>query len=187
MKLRYYLRAAVERFVVFTVKGFMADEGQVLDQTGPGCLINRPLSPPINGHSNREKGLVDIRENRKHRRVVTEAPVLIFGEFTLTKGQIVNLSTGGCAIVAAQPPEKGQRLSLVLPVPGRETSIDIQLAIVRWSTLGLFGVEFICVNTAHQDNLQHYLSMIDRSPSLGTLVDREGAAEETKPQLGRTD
>ena len=187
MKLRYYLRAALQGSVVFTVKGLMADEGQVLDRAVPGCLVNRPLLPPMNGHSNLEKGLVDVMENRKHRRVLTEVPLLIFGELTLMKGRIVNLSTGGCAIVSAQAPEKGQRLSLVLPVPGRETSIDIQLAIVRWSTLGLFGVEFICVNTAHQENLQHYLSMIDRSPSLGTLVDREGTAEETQPQLGRTD
>ena len=126
-------------------------------------------------------------ENRKHRRVLTKAPVLIFSELTLVKGQIVNLSTGGCAIVAAQALEKGQRLSLVLQVPERETSIDIQLALVRWSTLGLFGVEFICVNTAHQENLQRYLNMIDRSPSLGTLVNREGSAEEAQPQLGRTD
>ena len=186
MKLRYYLRAAVKRFVVFTVKGLMADEGHVLDRTVPGRLINLLLSPPMNGHSNREKGLVDMRENRKHRRVLTEAPVLIFGELTLMKGQIVNLSTGGCAIVAAQAPEKGQRLSLVLPVPGQEKSIDIQLAIVRWSTLGLFGVEFMCINTAHQENLQHYLHMVDRAPSLASLVDQEGAAEETQPQLGRT-
>ena len=186
MKLRYYLRAAVKGFVAFTVKGLMADERQVLDRTGPGCLINHPLLPPINGHSNLEKGLVDVMENRKHRRVLTEAPVLIFDELTLMEGQIVNLSTGGCAIVAAQAPEKGQRLSLVLPVPGRETSIDIQLAIVRWSSLGLFGVEFMCINTAHQETLQHYLHMIDRAPSLATLVDREGSAEETQPQLGRT-
>lgn len=187
MKLRYYLRAALQGSVVFTGNGLMADKGQVLDRTVPGCLINSPLSPPMNGHANLEKRLVDVMENRKQRRVLTEAPVLIFGELTLMKGQIVNLSTGGCAIVAVQAPEKGQRLSLVLSVPGREISIDIQLAIVRWSTLGLCGVEFICVNTAHQENLQHYLSMIDRSPSRGTLVDREGAAEETQPQLGRTD
>ena len=127
-------------------------------------------------------------ENRKHKRVVmTEAPVLIFGEQTLVTGHIVNLNIGGCAIVAAQAPKKGQRLSLVLPVPGRETSIEIQFAIVRWSTLGLFGVEFMCVNSANHENLQHYLHMIDRSPSLGILVDRVGRAKETQLQLGRAD
>jgi PilZ domain-containing protein len=183
MKLRYNPRAAVQGSVVFTVNGLMPDKGQVLDRTVPGCLIN---SPPTNGYPNFEKDLEMPWENRKHRRVSTEEPVLIFGELTLMKSQIVNLSTGGCAIVAAQTPEKGQRLSLVLPVPGQETSIDIQLAIVRWLTLGLFGVEFICVNTAHQENLQHYLHMIDRSPSLGIRVDRERAEEETQPQRGRT-
>jgi len=44
MKPRYSPRA-VEGSVVFTVNGFTADEGQVLDRTAPGYLINRPVSP----------------------------------------------------------------------------------------------------------------------------------------------
>jgi len=118
-------------------------------------------------------------EHRAHRRVLTDVPVLIFDELTLVKGHMVNLSNGGCAIATAQAPEKGQGLYLVLQVPERDTAIEIQLAIVRWSALGLFGVEFNCVNTAHQENLQHYLHMIELCPSLGTWVGPEGSTEET--------
>ena len=41
---RYYPRAVVQASAVFTVGGRMG-EGQVLDLTVPGCLIDSPLSP----------------------------------------------------------------------------------------------------------------------------------------------
>ena len=42
---RYYPRAVVHASAVFTVDG-LTGEGQVLDLTVPGCLIDSPLSPP---------------------------------------------------------------------------------------------------------------------------------------------
>lgn len=44
MKPRYYPRAVVQGSAVFTVGG-LTGEGQVLDLTVPGCLIDSPLSP----------------------------------------------------------------------------------------------------------------------------------------------
>lgn len=119
-------------------------------------------------------------EHREHRRVLTVAPVLIFGELTHAKGHTVNLSKDGCVIAAAYAPEKGQHLHILIQDPKLDTSIKIQLAIVRWSALGLFGVEFIRVNTPHQKGLQHYSYMVDLCPSLGKLVHAEGSAEETQ-------
>lgn len=121
--------------------------------------------------------------NREHRRVLIVVPVLIFGELFHAKGYTANLSTGGCVIAAAHAPEKGQHLHLLLQVPKPGTPINIQLAIVRWSTLGLFGVEFIRLSTTHQKGLQHYLYMIDLCPSsLGARVYPEGATEEPQPR-----
>jgi hypothetical protein len=111
---------------------------------------------------------------------LTVAPVLIFGELTHAKGHTVNLSKDGCVIAAAYAPEKGQHLHILIQDPKLDTSIKIQLAIVRWSALGLFGVEFIRVNTPHQKGLQHYSYMVDLCPSLGKLVHAEGSAEETQ-------
>ena len=121
-------------------------------------------------------------EHRAHRRVLTVVPVLIFGELFHAKGDIVNLSSDGCVIAVAQAPEKGQHLHLLVQIPKRDTSIEIQLAIVRWNALGLFGVEFIRINAPHQSSLEHYLSMMDPCPSLGKLVHPEGSAEETQPR-----
>jgi hypothetical protein len=121
-------------------------------------------------------------EHREQKRVLTVVPVLIFGELTHAKGHTVNLSTNGCVIAAAYAPEKGEHLHLLVQVPERETSIKIQLAVVKWSALGLFGVEFIRVNSPHQTGLQHYSYMIDLCPSLGTLVHPKGSAEEAQPR-----
>jgi hypothetical protein len=44
MKPRYYPRAVVQASAIFTVGG-LTGEGQVLDLTVPGCLIDSPRSP----------------------------------------------------------------------------------------------------------------------------------------------
>ena len=121
-------------------------------------------------------------EHRAHKRVLTVVPVLIFGELFHTKGEIVNLSRDGCVIAVAQAPEKGQHLHLLVQIPKRDTSIEIQLAIVKWNALGLFGVEFIRINATHQTSLQHYLSMMDPCPSLGKLAHQENSSEEIQPR-----
>ena len=121
-------------------------------------------------------------EHRAHRRVLTVVPVLIFGELFHAKGDIVNLSRDGCVIAVAQAPEKGQHLHLLVQVTNRDMSIEIQLAVVRWNALGLFGVEFIHVNALHQTSLELYLSMMDTYPAPGKLAHTEDSAEEAQPQ-----
>ena len=121
-------------------------------------------------------------EHRAHRRVLTVVPVLIFGEPFHAKGEIVNLSRDGCVIAVAQAPEKGQHLHLLVQVTNRDMSIEIQLAVVRWNALGLFGVEFVQITPSHQKGLEHYLSSIDPCPSLGKLVHPEGSVEEAQPR-----
>ena len=118
-------------------------------------------------------------EHREQRRLLTVVPALIFGELFHAIGHIVNLSTDGCVIAAAHAPEKGQHLHLLIQVPKLDTSIKIQLAVVRWSALGLFGVEFVRISTTHQQGLQHYLHLLDPGLALGTQSQPAGSAEET--------
>ncbi len=121
-------------------------------------------------------------EHREQKRVLTVVPVRIFGELVHANGHVVDLSTDGCVIATAQVPEKGHHLYLLVQAPKLDTSIEIQLAIVRWRALGLFGAEFIRISTTHQKGLQHYLSMMDSCPSLSKLVHPESSTEETRPR-----
>jgi PilZ domain len=107
-------------------------------------------------------------EQRQQRRVVTVVPVQTVGDLFHANGNTVNLSTSGCAIVGAQVPEKGQHVFLWLQAPKPCTPIKIQLAVVKWSVPGMCGIEFIRLSAAGRTSLQHYLHIIDLSPSLST-------------------
>lgn len=104
-------------------------------------------------------------EQRKQRRVVTEVPVQTVGDLFNASGYTVNLSTSGCSIAGAQVPEKGQHVYLWLKPPKPYTPIMIELAVVRWSVSGLYGVEFIRLPAAGQTRLQLYLRITDLGPS----------------------
>jgi hypothetical protein len=133
-------------------------------------------------HSISRKDLFMSWEHREQKRVLTVVPVRIFGELVHANGHVVNLSKDGCVIATAHAPEKGEHLHLLVQVPTLDTSIEIQLAIVRWRALGLFGVEFVRISPKHQTGLQQYLSIMDACPSLGKLVYTEGFAEESQPR-----
>jgi hypothetical protein len=107
-------------------------------------------------------------EHRRERRAVTAVPVQIVGDLFHADGYTVNLSTSGCAIAGAQVPEKGQHVFLWLQPPKPYTSIKIQLAVVKWTVSEMCGIEFIRLSAAGRISLQHYLHIIDLSPSLGT-------------------
>ena len=107
-------------------------------------------------------------EHRQPTRVVTVVPVQIVGDLFHANGNTVNLSTSGCAIAGANVPEKGQHVSLWLQAPKPCTPIKIQLAVVKWSVPEMCGVEFIRLSGAGRTSLQHYLHMVDLSPSRST-------------------
>ena len=108
-------------------------------------------------------------EQRQQRRVVTVVPVQTVGDLFNARGSTVNLSTSGCAIAGAQVPERGQHVSLWLQAPKPYTPIKIELAVVKWSVSGMYGIEFIRFNPAGRTRLLNYLHIIDLSPSLGHI------------------
>lgn len=118
-------------------------------------------------------------ERRKHQRLATVVPVQIAGELFHAHGHTADLSAGGCVIAAAHTPEPGQHLHLLLHLPTSPAPLNIHLAVVRWRALGVFGVEFIRLSPAHQQDLQHYLYLLELAPALGQPV---GAAEAPSPR-----
>ena len=111
---------------------------------------------------------MSVVEHRQEGRAVTAVPVQIVGDLFHANGYTVNLSTSGCAIAGAEVPKKGEHVFLWLQPPKPYTSIKIQLAVVRWTVSEMCGVEFIRLSAAGRTCLQHYLHIIDLSPSLGT-------------------
>lgn len=81
--------------------------------------------------------------NRSKPRVDVSFPVQFLGDTTMGRGQLVNLSGPGCAIISKTPLAIGSYLSLQIKVPKRTEPLTIALALVRWARGNQFGLEFI--------------------------------------------
>lgn len=99
---------------------------------------------------------------RKEARYATSFPVRAVGDITV-EGQAKDLSTLGCAIETDAPPPPQSYLQLELSLPDGESSLEIQLSVVRWSHGRLFGVEFIAFGEVQRTRLRKYFASLDAS------------------------
>jgi len=83
------------------------------------------------------------RDSRRCERLPVSFPVLYSGEDGTGQGQAADLSMLGCAVRSDAAVEPKTYLKLQLSMPDGDASLDIELAVVRWSHGGIFGVEFI--------------------------------------------
>ncbi|MGQ0812368.1 MAG: PilZ domain-containing protein [Nitrospiraceae bacterium] len=59
------------------------------------------------------------------------------------QGTMYNLSLGGCAVESTTMVQAGTDLTLSIHSPYQDVPIGIELAAVRWTVLGEFGLEFL--------------------------------------------
>ncbi len=92
------------------------------------------------------KDLADRRgkETRQFPRVDVKFKVTLAfkGGQAEGAGTLINISMGGCAIKSTTRVEKGAFLELSLHMPGTDQTVRIEVAVVSWTQLGAFGVEF---------------------------------------------
>ncbi len=105
-------------------------------------------------------------ENRNLNRIRVQFPVGIVGDLLDGKGQLVNLSPGGCRIKGDQSLKDSAYLRLMLYAPNDPTPIKIELAIIRWVSGDEFGIEFIRVHSDHQSRLRQLLKFLEMQPGL---------------------
>lgn len=74
-----------------------------------------------------------------------------------SQGTIIDLSPGGCAIRKTAHVQRGDALRLLIFTSPNQSPIEIDLALVRWSTLVQFGVEFMALSPFNTQRLQQYL------------------------------
>ncbi len=105
-------------------------------------------------------------ENRNLNRVRVQFPVGIVGDLLDRKGQLINLSPGGCRIKGDQSLKDTAYLRLLLYAPNDPTPIKIELAIIRWVSGDEFGIQFIRVHSDHQKRLRQLLKFLEMQPGL---------------------
>ena len=82
-------------------------------------------------------------KKRSYDRVSVEYSASISRRSLYTSGIIDDLSTVGCRCLTDFVVTSGERLGLLIHVPGHREPLYVSLAEVRWSHGKEFGLEFI--------------------------------------------
>jgi PilZ domain len=88
-------------------------------------------------------------------RLALSLPVGFIGDHNAGSGVTGDLSWGGCAVATPAQLSVGSYLQLQLTfAQGPIARVSVDLAVVRWSANGRFGVEFIKINPVDQERLR---------------------------------
>ena len=138
---------------------------RVLTQANP---VRHAPSP-----SKSDKGETPHDNRRKHPRMAVQLhAALSKGGVIVGDGEVVDLSTEGCALSSRVTVERGDYLEVHLTLPDHEASIPltVELAAVRWVHQPMWGLEFILMTQENQARLRRYIHTLqDRMPSTAAL------------------
>lgn len=95
-----------------------------------------------------------VIEQRKYPRIAVTLPVVFsHGEFAYT-GTVVDISHEGCRIRSADAAPGAKYFRVEIGLDGPRATLTVDLAVMRWSRNGEFGVEFIRMEPDHQARLR---------------------------------
>ncbi len=94
---------------------------------------------------------------RAATRFPVSCPVMLTAESLQSRGSLLNLSVWGCAARGPAEVRRGDRCSLSLVIPNGAGHLVIDLARVRWSAGGEFGLEFLNMTTPARSRLRRFL------------------------------
>ncbi len=69
-------------------------------------------------------------------------------------GTVTNLSLGGCKVESEASIYIGMYLALQICLPGQETTLQVDQAVVRWARKEEFGLEFISMRPEEEERLR---------------------------------
>ena len=134
---------------------------RVLTQANP---VRHAPSP-----SESNKGETPHDNRRKHLRMAVQLHAALYKYGVMVgDGEVVDLSTEGCALRTSVSVEQGDYLEVHLTLPDHEAStpLTVELAAVRWIRQPLCGLEFILMTPGNQDRLRSYVKTLqDRVPA----------------------
>ncbi|HXV69180.1 MAG TPA: PilZ domain-containing protein [Nitrospira sp.] len=100
-------------------------------------------------------------ERRRFARYIVQCPIVAHKDGVMIgDGLSYDLSAGGCAVESAASVGRGDYVALHLYLPDHRdptTPLQVELAAVRWTIQGKFGVEFITMSSEDQQRLRRYV------------------------------
>lgn len=95
---------------------------------------------------------------RKHRRFLLSCPIRFEGDASGT-GRTQDVSLGGCKIQSEVLVRPQHHLTLICSLPSLGT-LKINVAVVRWAVRGVFGVQFLWIESSAESQLKEYLGRL---------------------------
>lgn len=99
---------------------------------------------------------------RAHPRFKVNHAVVFTGRVE-GHGVVSNLSLGGCHIESSRVVQPDTYLTVHVTLPDNAQPLKVNVAVVRWTRPGVFGVEFRYIEQPIRERLAHYLSMLSQS------------------------
>ncbi len=102
------------------------------------------------------------------------------GPHTAGGGTLTNLSMRGCAVESDTRLPTGTRLELCALFPEDHCPLVLDKAVVRWSSEGMFGLEFLRIRPEDQTRLYGFVSTLDSGPSALRKFKRQGHTQQRR-------
>ena len=100
-------------------------------------------------------------DRRRYSRVAVEFTVSLSGEAYRTRGIILNLSMLGCRARSTFPIKTGERIGLLIDVPGSDHPLYVSRADVQWTDEEEVGMEFIHMEWEDRQRLAEVVRSIE--------------------------
>lgn len=104
-------------------------------------------------------------ERRKCPRIPVMLPAVFSGE-RAGGGLVLDVSLEGCRVRSAAQMQKGNYLRMRIDLIGQ--TLNVELAVVRWSNEEEFGVELIRIEPQEQDRLRELFTLFEPDPCVGS-------------------
>ena len=104
---------------------------------------------------------------RRLPRCAVQLPCTLASRTYRLEGTVLNLSTGGCAVMATHLPSVSSYLALWIDLLENTTPIEIELAGVRWVSEQRCGLEFIRISPEMLSRLGSFVYVLERTPRPG--------------------
>lgn len=114
--------------------------------------------------ASRSKGVLPM-ERRNDPRFPIHWRMVFSGALVAGEGTVTNLSMRGCAVESHMPVPSGTELELCALIPDDDCPWTPEKAVVRWSFLRKFGLEFTRIRPEEQERLRGFVSTLETGPS----------------------
>ncbi len=104
-------------------------------------------------------------ERRKHPRYQFHCEIWFPGKLESVAGTVTDLSMGGCKVDTKTSVYIGMYLPLRVYLPGHETPLHVEQAVVRWAREQECGLEFISMRPEEEVRLRRFVSTLETQPS----------------------